>query len=322
MSSFKKLNKADITTVPYAANKQWSFTYTSSLPNDDYMVYYVGKKEPFNTSGTTTTNGLYQSSIFDSINHLFYQAYSGSKLDTGSLMFNVDTYQSASQDRPTGSYFNYNINPNQIKNFPTSSSSQIGVLSINQNIFGSKLLPHSFNLSCPGLYNIIDDGVGNVIDTFTNDYVGNAFYAQGIVVFTNQNYINLFPTTTPPAQYDINIYGSWGGDVDPPDDAYVAYRIDGGNIQFLAENKINSESCDLIGSIKVYENSEVDFFLVDIPDESFGFEWKFDADYTTICLPNAENYCGDANPFPSGMVTGNVDIAITAYVAGKQLQKC
>ncbi len=145
MSSFKKLNKADITTVPYAANKQWSFTYTSSLPNDDYMVYYVGKKEPFNTSGTTTTNGLYQSSIFDSINHLFYQAYSGSKLDTGSLMFNVDTYQSASQDRPTGSYFNYNINPNQIKNFPTSSSSQIGVLSINQNIFGSKLLPHSFN---------------------------------------------------------------------------------------------------------------------------------------------------------------------------------
>ena len=110
MSSFKQLSKADVTSVSYAANKQWNFTYTSSL-NDSYMVVSRGKKETFSITGSTTSNGQYQSLIYNSINHLFYQAYSGSLLNTGSLMFNINTYQSASQQRPTGSYFNYNINP-------------------------------------------------------------------------------------------------------------------------------------------------------------------------------------------------------------------
>lgn len=189
MSSFKKLNKADITTVPYAANKQWSFTYTSSLPNDNYMVYSIGTKATFISSGPTTTNNLYQSSIYDSINHLFYQEYTGS-LDTGSLMFNVTTYESASQQRPTGSYFNYNTNPNQIKNFPTGAGEQIGVLSINQNIFGSKVLPYSFRMSS-SLFNITDDGFGNLYSG--SAHVGNIFYAHGIAVLTNQNTINVFP---------------------------------------------------------------------------------------------------------------------------------
>jgi len=189
MSSFKKLSKADITTVPYAANKQWSFAYTSSTPNDDYMVFSIGKKEDFNTSGATTTNGLYQSSIYDSMNHMFYQEYTD-LLDTGSIMFNVDTYQSASQQRPTGSYFNYNINPNQIKNFPTGAGEQIGVLSINQSIFGSKVLPYSFRMSS-SLFNITDDGYGNLYSG--SSHVGNIFYAHGIAILTNQNTINIFP---------------------------------------------------------------------------------------------------------------------------------
>jgi hypothetical protein len=212
MSSFKKLNKADITSVSYAANKRWTLSYTST-PNDSYATYYIGKNEPFSTSGTSTNN-QYQSLVYSQINHLFYQSYTSS-LDTGSIMFNVDTYQSASQQRPTASYFNYNINPALIKQYPTGSSEYIGVISINQDIYGSKILPTSFNITS-STKRIIDDGNGNLYDVagYVNGYisasyisasyfnsgsggginfVGNIFYAHGLIVLTNQSYYN-FPT--------------------------------------------------------------------------------------------------------------------------------
>ena len=219
MSSFKKLNKADVTTVPYAANKQWSFSYGGTEPNDSNMIYYWGYNEPFSTNGNTTYGGQYQSLVYNEINHLFYQSYSSSLLDTGSLMFNVDTYQSASQQRPTGSYFNYNTNPLLIKQFPTGFHETIGVLSVNQEIYGSKILPNSFQISASGVF-IKDDGNGNLYDVagaldqyvdlnwvtlnyFAGNaitgivFVGNIFYAYGICVFTpfDANLWDINPTT-------------------------------------------------------------------------------------------------------------------------------
>jgi len=220
MSSFKKLNKADVTTVPYAANKRWVLPYTST-PNDGYIVYYVGKNEVFNPSNSTTTNSQYQSLIYSQMNHMFYQSYTGS-LDTGSLMFNVDTYQSASQQRPTASYFNYNTNPLLIKQFPSGANETIGVLSVNQDIYGSKILPNSFQISSSVGDIIKDDGNGNLYEisqlqsqyidlnwvtlnyidsgslTSGINFVGNIFYAHGLVVITNQSssYQNLLTGTT------------------------------------------------------------------------------------------------------------------------------
>jgi hypothetical protein len=125
-------------------------------------------------------------------------------------MFNVDTYISASQNRPTASYFDYNINPLLIQNFPTASSSTIGVINVNHNIFGTKILPYSFNISSSQV-NIIDDGNGNLYgllgvgwddyiltnyisasyfltgsNTSSSIHVGNIYYAHGIAVITNQ----------------------------------------------------------------------------------------------------------------------------------------
>jgi len=212
MSSFKKLNKADITTVPYAANKQWSLAYLG-YPNDDKIIYYAGINQTFNINGITTTNNQYQSLIYSQINHLFYQSYTSS-LDTGSLMFNVDTYQHATKQRPTASYFNYNTNPLLIKQFPSSSGDEIAILSINQNTYGSKVLPNNFQISGSSIV-IKDDGNGNLYDVFqaqnqyvnlnyiTTNYittgslvgtgivfVGNIFYAHGLVVITNPDYID------------------------------------------------------------------------------------------------------------------------------------
>jgi hypothetical protein len=131
-------------------------------------------------------------------------------------MFDVDTYQSASQQRPTSSYFNYNTNPLLIKQFPSSSGNNIGVLSINQDIYGSKILPNSFQISASDAnYIIKDDGNGNLYDVTQalNQYidleyltlsyfntgtlvgtgvffVGNIFYAHGLITITNPDYIS------------------------------------------------------------------------------------------------------------------------------------
>jgi hypothetical protein len=230
MSSFKKLNKADVTTVPYAANKRWSFSYTSVDPNDEYIVYYTGSNIPFNASDPTSNN-QYASLIYDQINHLFYQSFTSS-LDTGSLMFNVNTYSSASQQRPTASYFNYNTNPLLIKQFPSSSGDKIEIYSINQNIYGSKILPNSFQISSSTNNLLIkDDGNGNLYeisqaqDQYVDlnwvtvnyittgslvgtgiNFIGNIFYAHGIVVNTNSNYSTIYNNATISFQNEHIIY--------------------------------------------------------------------------------------------------------------------
>jgi hypothetical protein len=221
MSSVKKLNKADVTTVPYTANKQWNLTYVDSI-SDNYAIGVYGNNVSFNITDTKYEN-QYRSLVYNQINHLFYQSYTNS-LDTGSLMFNVDTYESASQQRPTSSYFNYNTNPLLIKQFPTGSSDEIGVISINQDIYGSKILPNSFQISSSGNWIIKDDGNGNLYDVsqaqsqyidlnwVTLNYittgslsgtgvtfVGNIFYAHGLIVLTKQggDYIEFTIETNP-----------------------------------------------------------------------------------------------------------------------------
>jgi len=195
MSSFKQLSKADVTSVSYAANKQWTLPFSCpSLSNGYFNIYkgtfITGTFSPDSYATDPFTNGQYERLIYDSINHLFYQKFSGS-LDTGSLMFNVDTYQSASQQRPTGAYFDYNTNPLLIKNFPTGANAGIRVLSIDQDIYGSKVLPNSFNLSSSAYY-ITDDGYGNLYGS-GSAHVGNIFYAQGLAVITNPDYQDMFP---------------------------------------------------------------------------------------------------------------------------------
>jgi hypothetical protein len=202
MSSFKQLSKADVTSVSYAANKQWALPFTCpSLSNEYFNVYkgtfITGTFVSNNPSIDPVTNGQYERLVYDSMNHLFYQKFSGS-LDTGSLMFNINTYTSASQQRPTGAYFDYNINPLLVKNFPTGAGAGIRVLAINQDIYGSKVLPNSFNLSSSA-YNIFDDGYGNLYGS-GSIHVGNIFYAHGLAIITNPDYQDIWPL--PPLAYN------------------------------------------------------------------------------------------------------------------------
>jgi hypothetical protein len=216
MSSFKKLSKSDVSVVPYYANKQWSIP-SSSISS--YATVFTGNNVAGVFSSTTdpTSNGQYQRLIYSQINQLFYQAYSGS-LNTSSLANSI-YYESASQQRPTSSYFIYNDNSNLVTNFPTGSGDQIIVLSVDQNTYGNKILPRYFQLSSSA-YFITDDGYGNLIDitpvasTYitngyfdidayfensspgTSTYIGNVYYAQGLVVITNSLFLSIFNEST------------------------------------------------------------------------------------------------------------------------------
>lgn len=243
MSSLKKLSKADVTNVPYAANKQWNLSYNCpSISNGYFNIYkgtfITGTFAPTNYSIDPFTNGQYERLVYDSINHLFYQKFSGS-LDTGSLMFNLNTYQSASQHRPTGAYFDYNINPLLIKNFPTGAGAGIRVLAIDQDIYGSKVLPYSFNLSSSA-YNVIDDGNGNLYGSGST-HVGNIFYAHGLAVITNPDYQDMFPLP-PIAINDIATYTTlYSGSKTIPvlqNDVSRSCALDTGSIVLSGSNSV------------------------------------------------------------------------------------
>jgi len=191
MSAFKKLNKSDVTVVPYAANKHWNFTRSTS---PTFSTIYTGKNVTgsFSPVDDPISNNQYQRLIYNGINQLFYQTYTSS-LNTSSLASSI-YYESASQQRPTSSYFIYNDNKNLIKNFPTGANQTISILGINRDVYGNKIMPNTFTVASASLtLNVYDDGYGNLYDSTT--HIGNIFYAQGLVVITNQSYQQLFINT-------------------------------------------------------------------------------------------------------------------------------
>ena len=193
MSSFKKLSKSDVTVVPYHANKQWVLPYCPYPTSSDFLTIYKGTNVTgaFSLNNDPVTEGQYERLVYNQINQLFYQEYTAS-LDTRSLMFSLENYESASQQRPTSSYFIYNDNKNLFTSFPTGAMDGIRVLAINQEIYGSKVLPNHFILSSSKYY-VKDDGYGNLYDGST--HIGNIFYAHGLGIITNQDYQYMFPLT-------------------------------------------------------------------------------------------------------------------------------
>jgi hypothetical protein len=192
MSSFKQLNKSDVTNVAYAANKQWDLSYCSYPTSSEYITIYKGTNVSgsFDLTMDPITEGQYERLVYNQIDHLFYHSFSGSFLNTSSLA-NSFLYESASQQYATSSYFVYDENPNLIKNFPTGADAGIRVLAVNQDVYGEKLLPYNFRLSSSAYY-ITDDGNGNLFDT-GSVHIGNIFYPQGLAIITNQDYQNMFP---------------------------------------------------------------------------------------------------------------------------------
>jgi hypothetical protein len=209
MASFKRLKRSDVISVPYVANKNWIFNYCPYPKNDQYITIYKGTNITGSFSPITDpiTEGQYERLVYSQINHLFYQQYSSSAelLNTSSLASSL-YYESSSQLRATDAFYDFNENPSLIKNYPTGANASIRVLSINQDLYGQKILPHAFELSS-SVYCIKDDGIGNLIDTKnSNTYVGNIFYPQGLSIITHPDYQLLFPLPPLATQREVIFY--------------------------------------------------------------------------------------------------------------------
>ena len=192
MSAYKRLYKSDVSNIPYVANKTWGIG-VCDLESYGIRVYNgVKTGSIFNYTNDTKTNNEYDRLVFDSINHLYYQYYSGSYLDNSSNLASLN-YISSSIYRPSASYEDYTPQGYMIKDFPTGANAVIKVLSISKDIYGNSLKKLSFNISSSYI-NLQDDGKGNIYDIAeTNTLVGNLFYEQGIAVITHPDYQSIFP---------------------------------------------------------------------------------------------------------------------------------
>jgi hypothetical protein len=93
---------------------------------------------------------------YASVKQLYYQEYLIGSLLTSASYWN-DSLQSTAA---SGSY------DNDYRYFPTSSSAQITIIEIPRAVFGEQIARRSFNIT-GSTYRLIDDGNGNIIDTYT-----------------------------------------------------------------------------------------------------------------------------------------------------------
>lgn len=192
MSAFKRINKSDVFVLPYVANKNWQFS--SSSLNENGIVVYSGVKDDnvFDPINDTTSSGYFQKLIYKSLNHLYYQEFSGSYIDDTRLL-QTNNYISSSIYHASSSYYNYKADTESDIYFPTGTTSVIKVISIPKKIYGNSIKRGSFSLKSD-LFNIVDDSKGNILDTSTYPYspVGNIFYTHGLIVITQPSYQSVF----------------------------------------------------------------------------------------------------------------------------------
>lgn len=196
--AYKKLNPADIKSVPYTANKQYE--YDSSSYSSNNIQTYVGEYIPITTdqpfdpvNDNLTTDENYRRLIYESIRHLYYQNYvtkssADQETESADLLYpdNVNTFwHSSSYDNylqntlSSGSFPNYRNFPYfQQREFDYDASgsalygsaiyfienaAKIRVISVPKDKYGEGIKPNSFIISGSNYY-ISDDGQGNLFD--------------------------------------------------------------------------------------------------------------------------------------------------------------
>jgi hypothetical protein len=219
--AYKKLNPAEIKSVPYVANKQYE--YDSSSYADNNIQTYIGEYIPITTNqpfdsvnDNLTTDGNYRRLIYESIRHLYYQNYitkssQDQDIDDDALIYpdNVNNFWHSS------SYDNYIQNtmasgtfPN-FRDFPyfetveydfdaTSSlfgsaiyfienAAKIRVISIPKDKYGEGLKPNTFIISGSNFY-MADDGQGNIYDYIkVIAKYGQRFYSAAPSYYSGEN---------------------------------------------------------------------------------------------------------------------------------------
>ena len=187
MSAYKPFTTSDIITSPFEVNKSFTYKGAAALTGSG-IDRFLGKNlnPDLWTPGSNPTGEIStqdQFLIYRSIRELYYSNFlegeDGSPAGTAS--FNTD-------GTITGPFYTpnyYNYLPNTLdanRFFPTSSNSEIGIISIPSNLFGESIKPGSFNLEADGDI-FTDDGEGNIFQNSTTK-VGDIIYQHGMIILT------------------------------------------------------------------------------------------------------------------------------------------
>lgn len=256
-SAYKTLTTSDFSVVPYKALR--SYTYVSCSIEDAEIRAYKGINIP-----QTVTGSLSQESIFySSIKNLYYTYNISASLYSGS------GYDDFLQSTAASGTFQ-----SDIRNLQTATGSIVKILSIPQSIYGESISPRTFKLkSDNGLYYIVDDGNGNLIDIVdcvnkltagtydldnytdsviyksdllyqcisTSSLVGNVIYPQGIIIITNPDYNCLFDSG--PITKDVNEFFT------VTDDPKIIYPLVNTAIDCALTNPDSLELIEISGSL-------------------------------------------------------------------------
>ena len=164
------LDASDISTYPIKL--KYSATYLSSSAYDSGITLNRGVNTSFNSSSIQFLN-------YALARQLYYQEYI-----TGSLLNTANYWDPSLQSTAAEGTFD-----NDYRYFPTESGAQITVLAMPRSVFGENIGRKSLVIS-GSTYTLIDDGNGNVLDTFTtgSQPSTNISYASSGVRLYNPGY--------------------------------------------------------------------------------------------------------------------------------------
>ena len=208
MSAWKQFTTKDVTITPFTADKGFTFTGYAITGSDVGINIYAGRDLPYNSPVNIQSGFEYsssESSIYNSAKQLYYSNYLTSSRGDFVATASVIPGVTRADDRYAGPvnsplYDNYlQSSLLQERSLPTASF--ITTLSIPTKLYGEKIVPGTFefttSIGTPGvLFQLKDDGEGNIISGSTDVVVGQIFYSHGTVVLTekarNLNQIGLF----------------------------------------------------------------------------------------------------------------------------------
>jgi hypothetical protein len=214
--AYKRLNKSDIISTPFVANKQWDIP-SSSLSSSNINVYrgISGSLYDF----TPTYDNQYETLIYKSVEQLYYKNYITYVSESNySSSFFTNNGIIATQSLQSGYYWNFPQSTTaEIRQFPTYSGAEIYVVGIPKEIYGSKIKPGTFLMTSSFDYAITEDGKGNLYlldssslltwddwndqwdladyswdnvptsSNFSLKRVGNIIYPHGMLIFTTHS---------------------------------------------------------------------------------------------------------------------------------------
>lgn len=170
------LKTSDVIITPIKL--KYTSSYTNSTLTGNGIEIITGSNGPVTVTGSVPQDTL----NYRSIQHLFY-----SNFLTGSYPVSASSLDNSLQSTAASGTLDADR-----RYFPTESGAKVTVLSIPRKVYGEQISRKGFRVSSSG-YNLIDDGNGNIVDTLSGSLqVGNIIYSQGLVVITNQDYLNVF----------------------------------------------------------------------------------------------------------------------------------